>query len=191
MRELEFADVALLRLSRPAGVAANVVAWGVIHGATGYAVHRLPLERLQDDGWLLRPRAFERDGRWYERVGVRRWKDHLPEAGALFAGGVSKRSLSAGDDATLERFVAETRRAEWGHWVALASGPVALLWNPAAAGAVMVGYGIAVNAPFIAVQRYNRLRAYRVLERRAVRSRRSTSAPPAVLRSRTRGSSIP
>ena len=36
--------------------------------------------------------------------------------------------------------------------------------------AVMVLYGVAVNAPFIAIQRYNRLRVNRVLGRRTRRS---------------------
>lgn len=145
---------------------ANVVAWTVIHAASGWLVHRLPLERLQQDGWLLRPRHWERDGRTYQRwLGIRRWKDHLPEAGALFSGGISKRRLTANVD--LERFVAETRRAERGHWLALACGPLFVLWNPPSGVALMVTYGIAANAPFIATQRYNRCRTLRLLRRQA------------------------
>jgi glycosyl-4,4'-diaponeurosporenoate acyltransferase len=147
---------------------ANVVAWAAIHAGSGYVVHRLPLARLQHDGWLLRPRRWERDGRTYQRLlRIRSWKDHLPEAGALFAGGVSKRSLTGSLVGGLPRFVAETRRAERGHWLALAAGPLFALWNPLSGVALMVAYGVAVNAPFIAVQRYNRLRALRVLSRRA------------------------
>ena len=137
----------------------DVGAWAVIHSATGYAVHRLPLHRLQHDSWLLRPRSFERDGRLYERLGIRRWKDRLPEAGALFAGGVSKRHLPTAAEGGLPRFIAETRRAELGHWLAMAGGPLFVLWNPPAVAVVMMVYAVAVNAPFIAIQRYNRLRA--------------------------------
>ena len=144
-------------------LAANVVAWAAIHAGSGYVVHRLPLDRLQRDGWLLRPRAWEDGGRWYQRrLRIRRWKDHLPEAGALFAGGISKRHLAT----DLDRFVAETRRAERGHWLALAGSPLFVLWNPPSGLVLMVAYGVVVNAPFLAVQRYNRQRAQRLLARR-------------------------
>lgn len=154
-----------ISLSPVTGVVVNVVAWAVCHSATGYAVHRLPLSRLRRDTWILRHRPFERHGRWYERLRIRRWKDALPEAGALFAGGTSKRSLPARDRDGLERFAAETRRAEWGHWSAMACGPLFALWNRPAIAAVMVAYGVLVNAPFIAIQRYNRWRVGRVLAR--------------------------
>lgn len=154
-----------ISLQPMATVVVNVVGWGMFHSATGYAVHRLPLARLQRDTWILRQRAFERDGRWYEPFRIRRWKDALPEAGALFAGGMSKRALPGRDRAGLVRFAAETRRAEWGHWAAMACGPVFVLWNPPVLAGVMILYGVLVNAPFIAIQRYNRWRIGRVLAR--------------------------
>ena len=146
-------------------VLVDIGAWALIHSATGYAAHRLPVHHLQTDGWLLRLRGFEDDGRLYERVAIRRWKDALPEAGSLFAGGVSKRRLPSPDPAGLQRFAAETRRAELGHWWAMAGGPVFVLWNPPSIAVAMVAYGVLVNAPFIAIQRYNRARVSRVLAR--------------------------
>ncbi len=147
-------------------VAVDVVAWGVFHAATGYAAHRLGEERLGRDGLVLRQRAFERDGRFYRRrLRIHRWKDRLPEAGALFAGGVSKRQLPSADVAGLELFVRETRRAELGHWWAMACSPLFLLWNPPLPAALLMGYGVLVNLPFIAIQRYNRFRTQAILER--------------------------
>lgn len=157
-------------------VVVDIGAWIVIHSATGYLVHRLPLTVLQRDTWLLRERDIERRGRAYEAIGIRRWKDVLPEAGALFAGGMSKRHLPAAGDGGLRRFAAETRRAELGHWAAMAGGPLFALWNPPVITAVMVAYAVAVNAPFIAIQRYNRCRVARVL---AARTSRSSSSAPA------------
>ena len=146
-------------------VLVDVAAWAVVHAATGYAVHRLPLRALDRDTWLTRIRSVEDDGRLYSRVGIRRWKDILPEAGAMFAGGMSKRQLPSAADGGLDRFAAETRRAELGHWSAMAGGPLFLLWNPIPIGAAMIAYGVAVNAPFIAIQRYNRARVLRALRR--------------------------
>ena len=158
----------LVELSFWGTLAANVAAWAVLHGGTGYLVHRLPVGRLGRDGPVLRARRWERDGRTYERrLHIQRWKDRLPEAGALFAGGVSKRRLTRSiGRADLDRFVVETRRAERGHWLAMAGGPLFALWNPPTGVALMTAYGVVVNAPFITVQRYNRQRAQRVLARR-------------------------
>jgi glycosyl-4,4'-diaponeurosporenoate acyltransferase len=153
----------LVELSFWGTLLANVVGWAAFHTGSGYVAHRLPLARLQHDGRLLRPRPIEAGGRLYaRRLRIQRWKDRLPEAGALFAGGVSKRHVS-GD---LDRFVAETRRAEYGHWLAIACSPAFALWNPLSGLVLMTAYSVLVNAPFIAVQRYNRQRAQRILARR-------------------------
>jgi len=160
----------MLRLLMPqtATIVVDVVAWGAFHAATGYAAHRLDDTRLSRDGWLLRARPFEDRGRWYRRrLRIHRWKDRLPEAGALFRGGLSKRQLPAYDVAGLQLFARETRRAELGHWWALACGPVFVLWNPPLAAALLIAYGVAVNLPFVAIQRYNRFRIEAMLERRS------------------------
>jgi glycosyl-4,4'-diaponeurosporenoate acyltransferase len=158
----------MLRLVMPEAVtvAVDVVAWGVLHSATGYAAHRLDASRLERDGWLLRPRAFETGGGWYRRwLRVHRWKDKVPEAGALFRGGISKRHLPGRDVAGLQLFVRETRRAELAHWWAMACGPLFVLWNPPLAAGLLVGYGVLINLPFIAIQRYNRFRLLALIER--------------------------
>lgn len=151
----------MLRLVMPqwVTVVVDVIVWGGCHAVTGYAAYRLRDARLSRDGWLLRPRRFEVRGVWYRRrLRVHRWKDRLPEAGDLFRGGMSKRQLPAHDVAGLERFVRETRRAELAHWWAMCCGPVFVLWNPPLAAGLLMAYGVAVNLPFILIQRYNRFR---------------------------------
>ena len=148
-------------------IAVDVVAWGAFHSLTGYAAHRLDDDQLSRDGWLLRQRSFEAGGRWYrDRLRIHRWKDRLPEAGALFAGGLSKRRLPAYDADGLELFARETRRAELAHWWAMSCGPLFALWNPPLATALLVAYGVLVNLPFVLIQRYNRFRIEALLDRR-------------------------
>ena len=116
---------------------------------------------------------FETGGRWYERrLRIKAWKDRLPEAGALFAGGLSKRTLPAGVDrrAGLELLVVATRRAEWVHWVIPLLVPVFLVWNDVWVLAPMALYAVAANGPCLLVQRYNRARAVAALSRRAGRA---------------------
>ena len=158
----------MLRLVMPENVTivVDVVAWGAFHSLTGYAAHRLDDSRLQQDGWLLRARSFETGGGWYRRcLKVHRWKDKVPEAGGLFRGGVSKRRLPSRDVAGLQLFARETRRAELAHWWAMGCGPLFVLWNPPHAAGMLVAYGVLINLPFIAIQRYNRFRLEALIER--------------------------
>lgn len=183
--------MAVVDLRPDLNVLVNVAWWGAVHAGTGYLVHRLPVDRLQRDRGPLCLRRAERDGRGYERLRIRGWKDRLPEAGAVFSGGMSKRRVPSAADGGLERFAVETRRAELGHWLALLGGPPAILWNPPAGAVAMIAYGVLVNAPFIAVQRYNRARVAQLLRRAADRSSAGGTADEASAPSRRRGSSIP
>lgn len=144
----------------------DIVAVILIQTTAGYAVHRMSLSRLDYDTWLLRPRAFERGGRLYSGLlRIKRWKDRLPEAGDLFAGGLSKRQLPSAEEGGLERFAAETRRAELCHWLAVAPTPLFALWNPPWMVVLVMVSAFGVNLPFITIQRYNRIRVERVLGR--------------------------
>jgi glycosyl-4,4'-diaponeurosporenoate acyltransferase len=87
----------------------------------------------------------------------------VPEAGAVFAGGFAKRDLRRGD---LDRYLLETRRAEYTHWAILAAAPLFLLWNPPAVWLLMVAYAVVANVPCLLIQRYNRARLLRILGRR-------------------------
>lgn len=154
----------LVELSDGALVVADVVAWGLVSLIVGYSAHRLPLHRLDHDTSLTRLRPFEHGGRVYERrLRITRWKDRVPEAGQVFAGGVSKRTVTRAD---LDRYLIETRRAELTHWGIMAAAPLFLLWNPPAIWLLMVAYALVANLPCLVIQRYNRARVLRILERR-------------------------
>ena len=156
----------LIDLSPESAVLASAAVWAVLGTLTGYLMHRVPVTRLAHGGRLTRLRAWEAGGRVYERrLRIRRWKRWLPEGGATFRGGFSKRHLRGRSAAHLGRFVAETRRAELTHWAVMAYGPLFFLWTPWWVGAVMVTFGIAANLPCLLVQRYNRARLERLLAR--------------------------
>ena len=152
--------------------------WTVLSTTVGYATHRLSDARFAGDGLVLRARRWERDGALYEdRLHIKSWKAHLPEAGHWFAGGFDKKHLGEGTTAHLQQFVIETRRAEWTHWILLLAGPFFLLWNPWGLGLVMVAYAVVANGPCILIQRYNRSRLERVLGRARRRSERAPDPP--------------
>jgi len=141
--------------------------WVTAGVISGWVAVRVPLYMLSRDTWLTKIRRFERAGRWYEQTwSIRRWKDRLPEGGAWFAGGRSRRTVIGGRRQGLDRFAAETRRAEWVHWIQIALAPSFGWLVSAELGVIMTGVMALAHLPFIAVQRYNRARVLRILARR-------------------------
>ena len=169
----------LVELSDGWAVLVSSAAWALLSVVVGYVAHRLPVSTFDHDTWLTRLRGIERGGRTYERhLAIRTWKPWLPEAGDLFDGGFSKAHLGGRDVAHLERFVAETRRAEVTHWALMACGPLFLLWTPPWIGAVMIAFGVVANLPCLLAQRYNRARLLRLVDRRRARLARSATTVP-------------
>jgi len=137
--------------------------WIGFHFGSGYLAHRLPQRTLTALPLVNDSYAWENDGKTYEWIGVRSWKDKLPEAGAFYPEGFSKRRLQGRDAAYLEQFVLETSRAECSHWLTWGLSLTFFAWNPWPIGVVMIIYGAIVNIPFILIQRYNRCRLTRTL----------------------------
>ena len=155
--------IPLVDLPKWAMVVLDVVVWGSWSALVGLWAHHRPAAAFAGDSRLYRLRDFEDHGRFYERLRIKRWKDRLPEAGALFTGGFSKRSVKTLDRSVFERFVVETRRAEWTHWVIMLATPVFLVWNWWWVELLMIVYALAANLPCLLVQRYNRARLARLL----------------------------
>ena len=144
---------------------ASAAAWAVIGIVTGFLMHRTPVARLDHDGPLTRSARWETRRFYRDRLRIHRWKDRLPEAGAFFRGGFAKRHIADHSPAHLRRWAAETRRAEYTHWLNIAAGPLFVLWCPPWLALVMVLFALVAHLPFVAVQRYNRLRLLASLER--------------------------
>jgi glycosyl-4,4'-diaponeurosporenoate acyltransferase len=128
-----------------------------------YLLHKMPDERTMP--WLDKTLGTPQDIDRFERAGVRRWKDVLPDGGSIGSLGFPKRSLASRDMEYLERFATETLRAEAIHWTGML-GALALppIWGWGAGGLLAIAW-CAVDAPFIAVQRYNRARLARIAKR--------------------------
>ena len=149
-------------MSSAAAAGVDALVWAAWSVVVGYLAHAVPQRWYEQDTWLTRIRAWERGGRSYDRLHIRKWKGRLPEAGAFFRKGTSKRVLVDRSGRGLERFTIETRRAEYVHVAIVAITPVFVWWNPPRLMAAMVVYAAAANLPCIAVQRFNRARLARI-----------------------------
>lgn len=153
--------------------------WIAFHFGAGYLAHRLSLRRLAALPLLSKSYGWEQEGRLYEPLGIRRWKDRLPEAGAFYRGGFSKRRLRGTAAGDLRRFALETTRAELSHWLTWGLSLTFFAWSPWQIGVIMVVYGALSNVPFIIAQRYNRARLHRAIRSLARRAHRDGAILPA------------
>ncbi len=101
---------------------------------------------------------------------IKSWKDKLPEAGATFDGGVSKKHLTMKTKEGIEAFIIETRRAEFVHVYAPVICFVYFIYNPWWLAVLMLGICVLLNLPFQLIQRYNRARCLRILKGRTFSS---------------------
>ncbi|MBD3315246.1 MAG: glycosyl-4,4'-diaponeurosporenoate acyltransferase [Chitinivibrionales bacterium] len=148
----------------------NASTWLAIHVFFAWGLTRLPLRLFDPAGFVCRPRRWERNGEWYERVlRVKRWKNLLPDGALLFAGGFPKGKISGRDPVYLRRFIGETCRGESVHWLVIAASPLFFLWNPLSGGLINILYACMANMPCIASLRYNRLHLLKILTRYAER----------------------
>jgi glycosyl-4,4'-diaponeurosporenoate acyltransferase len=152
-------------------------AWLLIHLGVSFVSSRLPLSWFHPEGWLFRTRRWERGGRWYERAFlIRRWKRALPDGAAVFRAGFRKRRMVSRSPGYCSNFILETCRAELCHWLLVALAPLFFLWNPWYVAWPMISYAIAVNAPCIMAQRYNRPRLAALAALSAPRGMRARTA---------------
>jgi glycosyl-4,4'-diaponeurosporenoate acyltransferase len=139
-------------------IALNAIVWTVIQLGLVALVNRVPSRCF-----TLRAPEWEHHGRIYYSLGIRFWKNKLPDAGSWFAGGYGKRKLCDRNMTTLDRFAREARRGELVHWCAIGALPLFKLWNSWPGMVINLVYVVAANLPCILVQRYNRARIARLL----------------------------
>lgn len=119
----------------------------------------LPRKLFKSDGLFFRSYFWEKDGSVYEKLGVRRWKDKLPDMSRLFKNTmVPKRFENGFCVKGAEDLVKETCVAESVHCgLALFGFLCVFIWRGIGGKLVWASYALA-NLPFIIVQRYNRPR---------------------------------
>lgn len=143
----------------------SVVGWLLWSLVVGALANRLPLALLARESWLTRSRPWgEGIGAYERRLGIRRWKAWMPDAGGVLPGGVTKAHLARRDRTSLERLLAETRRAELVHLALWPFWLVTALWLPPEGVLINLLFATLFNLPCLWLQRYNRLRLRRILE---------------------------
>jgi len=156
----------IVHLSGPWAIVINITVWLVIHLGVGMSTPRMRPNLFNPQSWLYRQRNWERGGKTYKSLlKIKKWKRLLPDGVAVFKGGLRKKHLDKTDAAYVQRYIVETCRAEFTHWVIFLFAFIFFVWNDWWIGLIMVAYGLATNMPCIIAQRYNRVRLQRMYER--------------------------
>ena len=126
----------------------------------GIAAHfigeAIPARLFAYDRFPFRSYRWEREGKIYDRLHIRAWKDKMPDMSRIMKDMVPKRVGIAPNSQAVRRLVQETCRAEIVHWALCALAPVIILFWKNWIGVVLVAVVIICNLPFILIQRYNR-----------------------------------
>lgn len=134
-------------------------------GTTGFLVGRLlPKSWFRYDLFPFRPFRFEKGGDIYTALGVRHWKDRLPDMSVILpAIMVSKKLPKTAVEDQLVLMIRETCVAELVHGLLCIAGLHCIRLWPGAGGLLAAALNFLGNLPYIIIQRFNRPRLVRLL----------------------------
>lgn len=125
----------------------------------------LPRRWFSGDRWPWAPAPFEKEGRFWRKLGVHRWKDKVPDMSRLL-GDMVKKQLAPDGKTDYALLVQETCVAECVHcWLVVLSVGMLFLWKSVWSWALWLVYNLLGNVSFILIQRYNRPRLLRLAEK--------------------------
>ena len=146
----------------------SVVLWFILQHVAEYISHKIPDKWLLPNAFLFKERKWEKGGAFYSKVlKVKKWKKFLPDGAAARKKGYRKKNLTDFSTENLELFLVESCRAEVMHWLAIVPFWIFGLFAPAEIIIYMFIYALAVNLPCIIVQRFNRPRIMKLIERKS------------------------
>jgi len=142
------------------------ILWGAIQYSVGKLIMIVPDKYLSPYSVLFKTQKWEDDGKIYNRIfKVKKWKHLLPDGAAAMKGGYKKKHLTDFSKNNLEIFLIESCRAELSHFIAILPFWVFGFFVPPIVILYMLIYALAVNIPCILVQRYNRPRIIKLIEK--------------------------
>ena len=112
--------------------------WGLLSFPMGRLFSR---RNLRWDRLPFRTMKWERDGLAYVRLGIRKWKDLVPDVSRMFPGIVPRKSLGMRPTvALMEEMLRENCVAELVHWILCLLGLMMIPLWPGPGGIVVTVY---------------------------------------------------
>ena len=141
----------------------------LISVALTFICEKLPDRICDYKKWLFRERKWEKGGRIYERFfRVKHWKSKVPDISDFMKWRFSKKHLGRLNDNYLCTFLIESCRSEFTHWMIILSTMLFGLWEDVLTTSGMFFLACFLNLPYIIIQRYNRPRLRKLLEKNSL-----------------------
>lgn len=136
-------------------------------GVIGFVAGRLiPKQRLKPESGLFSSFSFEKNGKLYEKLGVRKWQKRLPDMSRILPLWMPPKNLSGDYAERLPQMIQETCVAELIHIaISILGLPCLWLWPGVGGVTITAIYILLLNLPFILIQRYNRPRLIRLQQK--------------------------
>lgn len=151
-----------------------VAAIGILANVVGNA---LPRRWFHADRFPYKLYAWEQEGKIYEKIHIRAWKDKLPDMSKVVHNMYRKEVEPRPNAENLERLIQESCVAEIVHYVlTILSFAVVFIWR-GVWGWIAWFLCILGNIPFSIIQRFNRPRLQKTLVRLRSRSQRPAGSP--------------
>lgn len=127
---------------------------------------KLPVCIYNYKKWLYRERKWEDGGKLYERVFlVKKWKSILPDISDFLRWRFSKKHLTSNNSDYIARFLTESCKSEFTHWMIILSSFLFIFWGGFTTCMRILTLSFFLNFPYIIIQRYNRPRLVRLLKK--------------------------
>ena len=121
-----------------------------------YIGESIPRAWFSENLFPYKPFKWEKNGKIYERLGIRKWKTRLPDMSRVLKDMLPKRISYKATSKDIQALIKETCVAEFTHKaLCVLSIGVYFIWKDTV-GVILVLVCVLCNAPFILIQRYNR-----------------------------------
>lgn len=135
-------------------------------GLLSNPVARLIPRKFSFDKFPFAPFSFEKGGKLYEKIGIKKWKDKVPDMSKILKTLMPKRVTADGGAKQFSLLAQETCVAELVHGaLAVLSLGILTFWRDIWAAVFLTVYNVFGNLLFIIIQRYNRPRLIRLASR--------------------------
>ncbi len=121
-----------------------------------YIGESLPRRLFGEYKFPFRTYKWERDGKIYNRLKIKKWKNRLPDMSRVMRDMLPKKVTYDATSTDIDALIKETCVAECVHyWLCLFAVGIYLIWKNYV-GVILALVFVACNIPFMMIQRYNR-----------------------------------
>lgn len=143
----------------------NIFPMIVYHIFILFLCRNIDISFFNPENKMYKIKSWEKNGNFYTKfLKIKKWKDKLPQY--VSKNGFSKRNLKKNlNKDYISRFILETCRAEWNHLMCCMYFIISFFVNSRIYAIIFSILAIILNIPFLIIQRYNRIRLYKLLNR--------------------------